>query len=120
VALVLPTGPGGSDQSAGTGGRGSGHGGTGAPVGPGMDTARDGLSGMVNALVGAAVDGAGQVIRPEAAAVVATAFGFPMVLALLVLVFLVLQPRLDNRDPKLHNAPHTFTDTLIGFEDDVR
>ena len=120
AALVLPAGPGGSDRNAGTGGSGSGHAGTSAPADPAMDGARGGLTGMMDALVGAAVDGVGRVIRPEAAAVVATAFGFPLVLALLVLLFLVLQPRLDKRDPKLRNAPHTFADTLVGFEDDVR
>ncbi|OGO58557.1 MAG: hypothetical protein A2V85_09980 [Chloroflexi bacterium RBG_16_72_14] len=102
-----------------------GGGGTGGLVidgvrAPTQDRPSDGLSGAVDAIVGFAVDGASRVLRPEAAAAVATTFGFPLALALLVLLFLLVQSRLDDRDPKLRSAPRTMADTLVAFEDDVR
>jgi len=80
----------------------------------------DGIYGIVESIVGSAARSAGRAISPEAAVVVASTFGFPIALALLVLLFLALQPRLDKRDPKLRNAPRTLADTLTGFEDDPR
>jgi hypothetical protein len=74
----------------------------------------------VDAIVGFAVDGAARLLRPEAAATVATSFGFPLALAVLVLLFLLVQSRLDDRDPKLRSAPMTMADTLVAFEDDGR
>jgi hypothetical protein len=37
---------------------------------------------------------------------------------LAVLFFLVVQPRMDGRDPKLRNAPRTASETLVQFEED--
>lgn len=42
-------------------------------------------------------------------------FGFPLVLGFLVLGFLVVQARLDARDPKLAAAPVTVDDDLLPF-----
>lgn len=42
-------------------------------------------------------------------------FGFPLALGALVLAFLVVQGRLDARDPKLAAAPVTVDDDLLPF-----
>lgn len=42
-------------------------------------------------------------------------FGFPLVLGAFVLAFLVVQGRLDARDPKLAAAPVTVDDDLLPF-----
>ena len=61
----------------------------------------------------------GNVVKPEAAARVAQTFSFPLALALLVVIFLVVQPRLDDRDPKLRSAPRSPADLLVAFEEDA-
>lgn len=43
-------------------------------------------------------------------------FGFPLGLAVLVLAFLAVQARLDDRDPKLAAAPVTVDDDLLRFQ----
>jgi hypothetical protein len=108
------------DPGAGTpGARG---GGIIAPVAPNPapDQRPAAARSIVDSLVGIAQDGAALVIRPEAAAAVATGFGFPILLAILVLMFLVIQPRFDDRDPKLRRAPGRIGDLLVAFEDDPR
>ena len=72
---------------------------------------------VLGAIIGLVRDATGT-IRPEAAIVVATTFGFPLALALLVLLFLLVQSRLDDRDPKLRTAMRSQGDLLVGFEDD--
>ena len=57
-------------------------------------------------------------VRPEAVASVAATFSFPLALALLVVLFLVVQPRLDDHDPKLRTAPRSPSDLLVEFEED--
>jgi hypothetical protein len=49
---------------------------------------------------------------------VASSFAFPLLLMLIVVFFLVVQPRMDGRDPKLRNAPRTGRETLVQFEED--
>ena len=75
---------------------------------------------IVDSVVGFSQQAAGLIIRPEAAAVIATGFGFPILLAILVLVFLLIQPRFDDRDPKLRRAPGRTGDLLVAYEDDRR
>jgi hypothetical protein len=65
-----------------------------------------------------AVSGAADIVRPGVAVTVATTFGFPLGLMLAVLLFLVIQSRLDHRDPKLRSAPHTAEDTALAFEEE--
>jgi preprotein translocase subunit YajC len=48
-------------------------------------------------------------------AAVATTFTFPLLLMLAVFFFLITQRRLDERDPKLRNAPLTGAETTIAF-----
>jgi hypothetical protein len=64
------------------------------PLGQAIETIEKGLERLV-----------------EAAAATATTFGFPLSLTVLVLIFLMIQNRLDRKDPKLANAPlHSYQD----------
>jgi hypothetical protein len=69
--------------------------------------------------LGAATFSGGSIIKLEAAAAVATSFGFPIALMVAVALFLILQPRLDERDPKLRKAPRTYGELLLPFEREV-
>jgi hypothetical protein len=60
------------------------------------------------------------VVRPAAAAAVASSFTFPLLLMLAVLLFLAIQAQLDRRDPKLRNAPRTTAETFLPFEDEAQ
>ena len=126
TALAGSTGGGGGHAPGGgnntTGGT---TGGTTVPAGDGVrdpfvGRPSDGIQSAVDAIVGFAVEGAGRVLQPQAAATVATSFGFPITLALLVVLFLLVQSRVDDRDPKLRSAPRSMADTLVAFEDDAR
>ena len=102
---------------AGGGGSGPGSPPDGAPAGgggagiPPQAPDRGGL--------GAAFAGFGSLLKPEAAGAVAANFGFPIALMVAVALFLLLQPRLDRRDPKLHKAPRTYAEMLLAFEHEV-
>jgi hypothetical protein len=112
---------GSSGGSAGAPGSGPAGGGVPTiPVGPDRPDAPaigGGFDGLVRS-VAQAVERVGGAIRPDAAATVATTFGFPIALALLVLAFLLVQSRMDDRDPKLRSAPRTMADTLVAFVDE--
>jgi hypothetical protein len=60
------------------------------------------------------------VVKPKAAAAVATTFGFPLVLMLAVLMFLLVQGFLDARDPKLRKAPRSKADVVLEFQEEER
>ena len=47
---------------------------------------------------------------------ISTTLNFVIVAA--VVFFLVIQPRMDGRDPKLRNAPRTTSETLVPFEEE--
>jgi hypothetical protein len=66
----------------------------------------------------AAVEGVARVVKPEAAAVVAVTFGFPLGLSAAVVVFLLVQGRIDARDPKLRAAPRSPRDTVVAFQEE--
>jgi hypothetical protein len=57
-------------------------------------------------------------VQPAAAVSVATTFGFPLILMVAVLLFLLIQSRMDVRDPKLRLAPLTAADTVLPFRDE--
>jgi hypothetical protein len=57
-------------------------------------------------------------VKPAAAAAVATEFSFPLILMIAVLLFLLIQSRLDGRDPKLRAAPLTAAETILPFRDE--
>lgn len=67
---------------------------------------------MVLAAVGAGVT---RVVMPDAAVAVAETFGFPLGLTLAVVLFLVVQSRIDSRDPKLLADTRTDSKTIIPF-----
>ena len=89
-----------------------------APVAPEVAGATDNILGQIWS---AATDGIGRAVSPEAAAQVAKTFGFPLALMMAVLLFLIVQDRVDRRDPKLRAAPMSFLDTMVRFaeEDDL-
>jgi hypothetical protein len=58
-------------------------------------------------------------VKPAAAAAVATAFGFPLALTVAVMCFLLVQSRLDHRDPKLSDAPLSGADLTVPFSDEA-
>ena len=84
--------------------------------GPALPQGPVGPAEVVRNVFSAAVEQVSLVVRPEAAVAVAAEFTFPLALALAVLLFLVVQDRVDRRDPKLRMAPQHFADTLIGFQ----
>ena len=71
---------------------------------------------MLTAVVNQVADA----LKPGVVAAVATTFTFPIVLALFVLLFLVVQHRLDARDPKLRHAPSSAFETYIAFQEEDR
>lgn len=73
---------------------------------------------MVGGVLAAAVEQVSTVVKPEAAALVATAFSFPLILMAAVVCFLIGQGRIDARDPKLRSAPRTPKDLVIGFQEE--
>jgi hypothetical protein len=61
------------------------------------------------------VKGVQTAVKPEAASAVAQTFGFPLALMVAVLLFLLIQSRMDERDPKLRRAPLTSAETTVPF-----
>ena len=57
-------------------------------------------------------------MKPAAVVAVASTFGFPIGLMVAVLLFLLIQDRLDGRDPKLRAAPLTADDSMLTFGDE--
>jgi hypothetical protein len=72
---------------------------------------------LLGAFFGSVAERVAPTVQPAAVAAVASAFGFPLVLMLAVVLFLVIQSRLDSRDPKLRAAPLTAADTYLPFAD---
>jgi hypothetical protein len=72
----------------------------------------------VGAIISGVADRLGSTVKPEAAAAIATTFGFPLALMIAVVLFLLGQSRLDGRDPKLRAAPLTAADTVLPFRDE--
>ena len=60
------------------------------------------------------------VVKPAAAAAIATTFSFPLILMVAVLFFLLGQRRLDDHDPKLRTAPRSTADAMLEFQDEDR
>ncbi|NJD29849.1 MAG: hypothetical protein FIA92_16350 [Chloroflexi bacterium] len=75
---------------------------------------------LFNEVLGVVAQQVRTTVQPEAAAVVATTFSFPLALAILVVIFLLVQARLDSRDPKLRFAPRSAGDIYIPFQEDNR
>lgn len=79
-----------------------------------MKTIVDAAAGQVSTVF----DGVRTVVKPQAAVAVATTFGFPLVLTLAVLLFLIVQSRLDRRDPKLATGADEAEQTPLAFEEE--
>ncbi|HEX9737663.1 MAG TPA: hypothetical protein VGA91_00390 [Candidatus Limnocylindria bacterium] len=73
---------------------------------------------MVGGVLAATVEQVATVVKPEAAALVATAFSFPLLLMVAVVCFLIGQGWIDARDPKLRSAPRTRQDMVLTFQDE--
>lgn len=86
-----------------------------APVPPQVVAETDDVLGEI---WDATTDGISRAVSPEAAAQVAKTFSFPLALMLAVLLFLIVQGRVDRRDPKLRAAPMTFLDTMVRFTEE--
>ena len=74
--------------------------------------------GLVNEITDTVAAGVSTVVKPAAAAAVATTFSFPLALMLIVLLFLLVQSRVDRRDPRLKQAGGAGPEALLGFEDE--
>jgi hypothetical protein len=75
-----------------------------------------GPGAVVGQVLSAAAAQVGRVVRPEVAAAIATEFGFPILLTIAVLAFLMIQNYVDRRDPKLRMAPRNTYETYLKFE----
>lgn len=108
--LIAPAGPGGG---------GSTPPGQAPAIAPQPQPAEPGAqgewAGTLSRVWSAVAEGVARAVRPEAAATVATTFGFPLALMLAVLIFLVVQGLIDRRDPKLRRAPRTVIETMQKF-----
>ena len=63
-------------------------------------------------------DSVSAVVQPAAAASVANTFSFPLALMVIVILFLVVQPRVDRRDPRLRAQSAASDEREIGFEEE--
>lgn len=73
---------------------------------------------VVSSIVVEVEEGVQTAVKPAAVAAVAQTFTFPLALMLVVLLFLLIQDRLDGRDPKLRQAPLTSAETALAFDDE--
>jgi hypothetical protein len=88
-----------------------------APAQPEHPVVEDG-GGVLSHAWQAITSNVSRAVSPEAAAKVATSFGFPLGLMIAVIVFLVVQDQVDRRDPKLRSAPRTYFDTIVRFKEE--
>jgi hypothetical protein len=70
---------------------------------------------ILRSVITEVVKGVGTAVKAEAATAVAQTFGFPLALMFAVLIFLLIQSRMDERDPKLRRAPLTDAETIVPF-----
>ena len=76
---------------------------------------------VVAAVTGAANDfisGVNTVVKPAVVASVTNTFGFPLALMVMVALFLLLQPTVDRRDPRLRASMAAAINGEIGFEEE--
>jgi hypothetical protein len=85
------------------------------PISSGPATAQPGL---LDAVLSAAVSQVSAMVKPDAVAAVAKTFTFPLALMLLVLLYLVVQHRMDRLDPKLRTAPQSASQTVVAFQEE--
>jgi hypothetical protein len=76
------------------------------------------VTDAVNEAADDVVAGVNTVVKPQAAATVANSFSFPLALMVIVVLFLIVQPRVDRRDPRLRALSAASDDREIGFLDE--
>ena len=76
------------------------------------------MSDAVNEAAADVVTGVNTVVKPQAAAAVANGFSFPLALMVIVVLFLIVQPRVDRRDPRLRALSSSADEREIGFQDE--
>jgi len=107
-------GPGGSAGSSGQGGGSDTRGGAvESTIGRASTPDHLGPGDLLSSFVTSVAERFGPSVTPAMA--VAATFGFPLALMLAVLLFLIIQSRLDDRDPKLRAAPLTSAETYLPF-----
>jgi hypothetical protein len=106
---------------------GSGETGGGGSVPPGAPSSGGspssqlgGDGGVIEAVIGAVTSQVQSTVRPAVVAALAQTFTFPLALAAIVLLFLLIQGRLDERDPKLRYAPRSAGEAYIEFGEEDR
>jgi von Willebrand factor type A domain len=72
----------------------------------------------LGAAVGVALEQVSRVVQPQAAVAVAATFGFPLGLNFAVALFLLIQGRLDSRDPKLRAGSPSRSDEYVTFDEE--
>jgi hypothetical protein len=72
----------------------------------------------VTDVAGTVVTGVASVVKPAAAAAVANTFSFPLALMIIVVLFLILQPKLDRTDPRLRALAAGSESGAIAFEEE--
>lgn len=85
---------------------------------PALDALLDAPRAAIGALILGVEERVREAMKPAAVAAVATTFTFPIALMAVVLLFLLVQGRLDGRDPKFRSAPLTSADTMVDFTDE--
>ncbi|HEU4673146.1 MAG TPA: hypothetical protein VFS32_09630, partial [Candidatus Limnocylindrales bacterium] len=95
-----------------------------APAGPrpGERAPADVLAAVIGGVSESAAhlaEGVVGVVKPAAAAAIASTFGFPLALMAAVVGFLAVQRWIDSRDPKLRMAPRTFAETVLPYEEET-
>jgi hypothetical protein len=76
--------------------------------------------GIFEAVLGAVTQQVQSTVKPAVVAAIAQTFTFPLALAAIVVVFLLIQGRLDGRDPKLRYAPRSAGEAYIEFGEEDR
>ena len=94
-----------------------------APIVPTSGTGAAPVAGfdpgsVADAVFSEAIIRVATVVKPKAAAAVATTFSFPLILMLAVLLFLLGQHVLDARDPKMRAIPRSAADGVLEFQDE--
>ena len=83
----------------------------------GAEPPRD-LQGVVTNAVAVVTQGVKDVVKPGAAAAVANTFSFPLALMVIVVLFLLVQPKVDRGDPRLRARSAASDEGEIGFEEE--
>ena len=90
------------------------------PSSPAATTVEPDAGNVLSAVLGAVGERVRTTVKPAVVAAIASTFTFPLALAILVVLYLLVQARLDGRDPKLRYAPTSAGETYVAFEEEDR